>query len=328
MASSLGIMRAVVMHAPGGPDSLKVLSWPIPTPEKGQVLIRVRAFGLNRSEMLTRQGLTPGMSYPRILGIEAVGEVESAPGNEFAKNDVVATCMGGMGRVFDGGYAEYTCVPAAQVKRIATRAPWEVLGALPELLQTAWGSLFTALRLQPDDSLLIRGGTTSVGLAAAAIAKGRCAYIAATTRYASRAAFVASNGADDVYIDSGSLAEEVRKRRPGGFSKVLDLVGPASLKDTCQCAGPYGVVCVTGIAGGKWGMENFVPFEVIPTTVHLTSYSGSAEAFLKTPIDEIARRIVEGTLTIPTKVFRLEEIAEAHRAMEESTACGKIVVLT
>ncbi|MCJ1294410.1 hypothetical protein MMC34_005968 [Xylographa carneopallida] len=321
-------MRAVVMHAPGGPDSLKVLNWPIPTPEKGQVLIRVRAFGLNRSEMLTRQGLTPGMSYPRILGIEAVGEVESAPGDEFTKSDVVATCMGGMGRLFDGGYAEYTCVPAAQVKRLSTRAPWEVLGALPELLQTAWGSLFTALQLQADDHLLIRGGTTSVGLAAAALAKGKCAFIAATTRNSSRASLLTSNGANDVYIDGRSLADEVRTRHPGGFSKVLDLVGPASLKDTCRCAGRYGVVCVTGIAGGKWGMENFVPFEVVPTTVRLTSYSGSADALLQTPVDEIAQRIVDGALTIPTRVFRLEEIAEAHRHMEESTACGKIVVLT
>ncbi|MCJ1386658.1 hypothetical protein MMC17_009784 [Xylographa soralifera] len=156
MGNYLGQIRAAVMYAPSGPDSLKVLSWPMPIFEKGQV----------------RRCCIPGTPYRRILGIEAVGEVDSASGNEFAKGDVVATCMGRMGRIFDAGYAEYTCVPAAQVKRIATRVPWEVLGVLPELLQTAWGSLSTALQLHPDDHLLIRGGTTSVGLAAAALAKG------------------------------------------------------------------------------------------------------------------------------------------------------------
>ncbi len=137
------------------------------------MLIRVRAFGLNRSEMFTRQGLSPGVPFPRILGIEAVGTVAAAPGGEFAEGATVATAMGGMGRQFDGSYAEYTCVPAGQVQAVRTQLPWEVLGAVPEMLQTAWGSLFTALRLATGESLLVRGGTTSVGLAAAAIAKAQ-----------------------------------------------------------------------------------------------------------------------------------------------------------
>jgi NADPH:quinone reductase-like Zn-dependent oxidoreductase len=80
--------------------------------------------------------------------------------------------MGGMGRLFDGGYAEYTSVPANQVQVIKTKIPWEQLGALPEMMNTAWGSLFKSLQLKKGDTLLIRGGTTSVGLAAAALAKG------------------------------------------------------------------------------------------------------------------------------------------------------------
>ena len=88
------------------------------------------------------------MKFPRVLGIEAVGLVEEAPGNEFRKGDIVATAMGGMGRQFDGGYAEYTCVPAKQVQVVKTELPWETLGAIPEMLQTAWGSLFKSLRLR------------------------------------------------------------------------------------------------------------------------------------------------------------------------------------
>jgi NADPH:quinone reductase-like Zn-dependent oxidoreductase len=87
--------------------------------------------------MFTRQGLSPNVKFPRILGIEAVGVVEDAAGSTFSKGDIVATVMGGMGRLFDGSYAEYTCVPAAQVQRIKTQLPWEMLAAIPEMLQTA-----------------------------------------------------------------------------------------------------------------------------------------------------------------------------------------------
>jgi len=132
------MMKAVVIHKAGGPEVLKIENRPIPTPRNGQVLIRVKAFGLNRSELFTRQGHSPNVKFPRILGIEAVGLVKSAPGGEFQKGDIVASAMGGMGRDFDGGYAEYTCVPATQVQLIKTTLPWETLGAIPEMLQTAW----------------------------------------------------------------------------------------------------------------------------------------------------------------------------------------------
>src|SRR5262249_8918163 len=100
-------MKAAVIYEPGGPEVLKIESRPVPVPQPREVLIRVKAFGLNRSELFTRQGLSPGVIFPRILGIEAVGLVEEAPGAEFSKGDIVATAMGGMGRDLDGGYAEY-----------------------------------------------------------------------------------------------------------------------------------------------------------------------------------------------------------------------------
>jgi NADPH:quinone reductase-like Zn-dependent oxidoreductase len=154
-------MKAAVMHEPGGPEVLKIESLPIPTPRIGEVLIRVKAFGLNRSELFTRQGHSPDVKLPRVLGIEAVGVVEEVPGGEFREGDVVATAMGGLGRQFDGGYAEYTCVPARQVQVVNTQLPWETLGAIPEMLQTAWGSLFRSLRVERGERLLIRGGSRS-----------------------------------------------------------------------------------------------------------------------------------------------------------------------
>src|SRR5579864_6452673 len=137
----MATMKAVVIHEAGGPEVLKIETLPVPEPRPGQVLIRVKAFGINRSELFTRQGHSPDVKFPRVLGIEAVGLVQAAPMGEFRKGDIVATAMGGLGRQFDGGYAEYSCVPARQVQVIKTELPWETLGAIPEMLQTAWGSL-------------------------------------------------------------------------------------------------------------------------------------------------------------------------------------------
>jgi NADPH:quinone reductase-like Zn-dependent oxidoreductase len=323
------MMKAAVIYQAGGAEVLKLESRPVPTPKCGEVLIRVKAFGLNRSELFTRQGYSPTVRFPRILGIEAAGLVEDAPGGEFEKGEVVATAMGGMGRQFDGSYAEYTCTPATQVQTIKAELPWHVLGAIPEMLQTAWGSLFKSLRLETGERLLVRGGTTSVGLAAASIAKNHGCCVAATTRRPEREQLLRASGVDQVFIDTGSIAGQVREVSSGGVEKVLELVGTATLLDSLRCARPRAIVCMTGMVGNKWSFDNFDPMEAIPSAVSLTTYSGGADDFMLTPLDTLAQQIADGKLRIQIgRTFRLDEIVEAHRCMEENQAGGKIVVLT
>jgi NADPH2:quinone reductase len=322
-------MRAIRVHRPGGPEVLRIEEIPPPEPREGSVLIRVRAFGLNRSEMFTRQGHSPGVRFPRVLGIECAGTVEAAPGTDLVPGQTVVALMGEMGRAYDGGYAEFTLVPRRHVLPVATELSWEVLAALPETFLTAWGSLFSSIGIASGDSLLIRGATSSVGMAALSLAVSHGVTSIATTRDSQKAPALLVAGANHVILDRGVVADEVRALVPGGVRAVLELVGPVTLKDSLLAAAPGGIVCHTGLLGNSWALE-LEPLEDIPSTVKLTTYhSGTAVAENSTaPLQRIVDGVAAGTYRPNIdRVFRFDDIVEAHRHMEDNRARGKLVVI-
>jgi NADPH:quinone reductase len=322
-------MRAIVLDAPGPPDALKIRELPVPTPADGSVLIEVKAFGLNRSELHTRQGLASGVTFPRVLGIEAAGLVAQCPGGEFPIGQQVVTMMGGMGRTFDGGYAEYTCVPATQVIPFASDLEWSTIGAVPEMLQTAYGSLTVGLDAQPGQSILIRGGTSSVGMVAAVLAKQRNMTVLSTTRSANKTAVLTDVGVDHVLMDDGDVAKQVREIFPAGVDTALELVGTPTLPDTLHSTRQHGVVCFTGMLSNVWTVRDFYPIDYLPRGVRLTAYHGEADDLPQPVLQEFLDAVAADHAVAPIdRVYGFDQIVEAHTAMEAGGTAGKLVVTT
>lgn len=321
------MMRAVVLDGPGPVEALHLREVPVPEPRPGWVRIRVEAFGLNRSEQHLRTGLATNPVFPIIPGIEATGTVDAAPGGEFEPGQPVVAMMGGMGRAFDGGYAEYTVVPATSVIPVDTGLDWASLGALPEMLQTAHGSLHTGLAIQPGQSFLVRGGTSSVGVAAAVLAKAHGLEVLSTTRNPAKLDTLRELGVDHPLIDDGEIAAKVREIRPDGVHAALELVGANTLPDTLRATAKHGTVCFTGMLSDQWTIPDFYPMSYLPNGVRLTAYGGESSDLPRADLQRYLGLIEAGKLPVRIhRVFRLEEIQEAHRVMETGTAVGKLVV--
>ncbi|MFI6655423.1 zinc-binding dehydrogenase [Streptomyces sp. NPDC050523] len=325
-------MRVAVCVGAGGPEVLEIQERPVPAVREGWSLVRVKAAGLNRSELRTRQGHSPGVRFPRVLGIECVGVVAASTDPLLPEGTSVAAVMGEMGREFDGGYAEYALLPNSLLMPITTTLPWDVLAALPETYLTAQGSL-DASGIGPGGKgrLLIRGGTSSVGMAAASIARGYGLETAATTRQPGKVAALTAAGVDHVLLDDGgSLVTRVRAIWPEGPDHVLDLVGANTAVDSLRLVRRGGTVCVSGSLSG-WVIPDFEPIAMIPSGTGLTAFhsddlkGGAGAAVLQRIVRE-----VEAGLHRPNvdRVFGLDEIVAAHRYMENDEATGKLVLIT
>ena len=315
-------MRAVMIEKITVAEEIELTEVPIPKVKSGWVLVKVKAFGLNHSEQILRHQEIEAayIQKPVIPGIECVGEVVDPGDTRFMKGQKICALMGGMGRSFDGSYAEYALLPEDHVFSINTDLPWEAASAVPETYFTAWGSLFECLQLKSKDTLLVRGGTCALGYAAIQIAKALGCKVISTTHRDEKLPLLAEGGADECLTDDGTLTGKI-----SGTSKALDLIGPCYLKDTLTAAEKGAIVCSTGILGGIYDLNHFDPIKDIPNGVYLTGFFSNYPT--QKIIDDIFDFLTVHKLT-PCfgAVFDFANIREAVLAQESKEVNGKIVV--
>ena len=320
-------MKAIVLTKPIEAAEMSLAEVAMPEVKPGWVLIKVKAFGINHSEILLRR-FEISQSYirkPIIPGIECVGEIVNPSDSRFRPGERVMAMMGGMGRSFDGSYAEYVLVPSGHVFTADSDLSWDELAAIPETYYTAYGSLTLSLQLSAADTLLIRGATSTVGLAAIQLAKAIGAKVIATTRSENRAEFLRRIGADDIVTEGPDFRRRFLDRHPAGATKVLELIGASTLPESLRLTAFHGIVCHTGLLGGVFTLSNFDPIKEIPSGVYLTGfYSNFPKQTEITAMMELIRK--SGLHPVTAERFNLDHIAEAHTLAEQRGQIGKIIV--
>ena len=313
-------MKAVVLTGITPAESVALSEVPIPAVKPGWVLVKIHGFGMNHSEQILRLSEieAPYIQKPVIPGIECVGEIADPSDTAFRKGQKVVSLMGGMGRSFDGGYAEYALLPAHHVFAVNTDLPWDALAAVPETFFTAWGSLFECLQLKPEDTLLIRGATCALGYAVIQLAKGLGCKVIATTHRESKLPLL--KDADEAVLDDGPLSGKLH-----GVTKALELIGPKTLRDTLCVVEHGGIVCNTGILGGVFTLNGFDPIKEIPNGVYLTGFHSNWPD--QKAMDEIFA-FLSAHYIVPSygAHFTFDQVREACIALDSHKVNGKIVV--
>jgi len=323
-------MKAIVIKEYGDADQLVVQEVEKPVAATGEIVIRVRAFGINRSETLMRKGIWGDVA--KITGIECVGEVAEDPSGELEVGQVVGTMMGGMGRVRNGSYAEFTCVSASNVFKLETKLDWVDLAALPESYATAWGCLHQNMKIKSGDSVFIRGGTSALALAAINIASnidGVTVY--GSTRKLENEAILKNTGCTQVFIEGDNLSEQLRNILPEGVSSVLDAIGTTTILDSLKMVKKDGYVCNVGFLGGGEPVS-FNPPANLPAFVNLNFFGSFMFGTPQFPLSDLPMQTIVNNVekgiynSKPAKVLEFNDISIAHKLMEDNEARGKIVV--
>lgn len=313
-------MKAVILTEPTQAENVCLSSVPVPPVRPGWVLVRIWAFGLNHSEQILRLSEIQAdyIQKPIIPGIECAGEVADPSDSSFHEGQKVVALMGGMGRSFNGSYAQYALLPTSHVFPVETELSWAEVAAVPETYFTAWGSLFECLGLSKNDTLLVRGGTCALGHAAIHLAKALGCRVIATTHRERKLSLLKE--ADQAVLDTGTLAGSF-----SGVTKALELVGPKTLRDTLRCVEKGGVVCNTGILGGVYSLNGFDPIKEIPNGVYLTGFFSNYPT--RQTMMDIFSFLSDHQITPEVgAVYPFEEISKALFDMDHHKVDGKIVV--
>lgn len=315
------MMKAICINDITPGEKISFSEIPIPKVKPGWILIKIKAFGLNHSEKILRHSEIKEayIKHPIIPGIECAGEVIDPNDSHFKKGTKVVGLMGGMGRSFDGSYAEYCLLPIHHVFEVKSKnLTWEQIASIPETYFTAWGSLFECLDLKKGETLLIRGATCALGYAAIKIAKYYgCKKIIATTHKENKKELLKE--ADEVIIDDGRLEGKI-----GKVNKILELVGPKTLLDSLKCCDKKGIVCQTGILGGIEEIK-IDPIKDIPNGIYLTGFFSNYPS--QEIIDEIFEFIERNNIDVHIgKIYKFIDIKQAIIDQDRNAINGKIVV--
>ena len=320
-------MRAVVVNEPGGVDALEVVEVPDPEPGPGEVLIRVRGAGVNRPDLLQRQGLyqpPPGAS--EILGLECSGEVAAlGPGvGGFTAGDQVCALLGG------GGYAELVAVPAGQVAPAPAGIDLVDAGGLMETTCTVWSNIVMVGGLEGGQRLLVHGGASGIGTSAIQIAVALGARVATTVGSAEKADACRRLGADIVVnYREQDFAEELRD---DPADVVLDIIGAKYLASNVSVLARGGRLVVIGMQGGTKGELDLHALmgrwgSVTGTLLRPRPPEEKAEIVAET-VANVWPMIADGRVRpIVHARFPLADVAQAHQVLEESSHVGKVVLI-
>ncbi|MFJ9496689.1 NAD(P)H-quinone oxidoreductase [Brevibacillus centrosporus] len=322
-------MKAVVVEKPGGPEELKIMEVPIPTPAEGELLVRVKAGAINRTDILARKG--GGSAYKKAtnrLGVEMAGVVEEV-GNQAGAWEAGDKVMG----LVSGGYAEYVVIPADRAMRIPDNLSYIEAAAIPEVFLTAYQTLYWIGKLQEGETVLIHAGASGVGTAAIQLAKQVSkANVIVTAGSAEKLAYCKELGADHV-IDYKQAAFEQEVERitdSKGANLILDFIGASYWKKNIQSASMDGRLVLIGTLGGKEtdvDLSELMGKRLQVTGTLLTPRSDAYKAELSQELAQKILPLFESGVIKPIidTVFPLEEIQLAHRRMEANENIGKII---
>ena len=325
---SAATMEAVVIARFGGPDVLEFQKVPAPVPQKGEALIRVKAFGLNHAEMHMRKGEWD--KYNPITGLECVGIVEACPGGEVPVGTKAAGVMGGMGTIHPGSYGELVTLPIENVATFESTLPWDQLAALPLVYSCAWSCLFTVLDINRGERLLIRGATGTIGQAAVHLAVDAGAVVTATTRRTERFEMLKNMGVADVKMEESELHKQFAE--PARFDKTLNLIGNRVLVESINLTRPGGRMLQAGWLGGLAPVVDFNPMIEMEPGVHFSLFHskvlGSPDFPLSAiPLQNIVKKLEKGEWDAkPTHAFEYKDIRKGHEMLDSHNAGGKIVI--
>ena len=327
--------RKIIFGEFGGPEVLRLIEAPDEEPIEGEIRLRIRAIGLNRTELTLRSGRSPRRpTLPSRIGFEAAGEIDAlGSGVEgFAIGDRVAL-VPTYGPSQFGLYADTSVAPARSLVKLASGVSFEDAAATWVAFGTAWSGLVDAGTLRASQTVAITAASSSVGLAAIQIAKSLGAKTIAITRSSSKSEALRESGADAVVVsEKGGVDEELLRLTDGrGADLILDAVGGPSLSQLMKGTREGGQLLLYGALATE--PTTVSPFDLFGRNITLRGFAlpriAADAAKFRSMVDFISQGLIEGSLKPRiARTFDIAEIADAHRYLERGEQFGKVVVTT